>query len=186
MPKDDAMTAARMRSLARLAAPTAHELRGALSALHLHLELLGGALDADDTAARERRQRYLRVLRAESGRLHRVTEAFLALAALPAGPADTDLAALVDGVVEAARPLATACRVRLEASYPGPVRVTVPEPEACRQRLLEVLLPALTEAPRGSSLCVDLAPDGRRATIAVEGAPRADVTLLGADEGADA
>jgi signal transduction histidine kinase len=183
---DDDVSTARMRSLARLVRPTAHELHGALSALHIHLELLAGALDADDAALRERRQGYLEVLRQECGRVQRVADAFLALATLTVGRADADPSAFVAGVVEAARPLATARRVRLEASAFPPRMGTGPQPEGCRQRLLDVLLDALAAAPPGSTVQVDPAPDGQ--TLHVRGADGAcvEVTFPASEERADA
>jgi signal transduction histidine kinase len=179
---DDVLAIARMRSLARLARPTAHELHGALSALYIHLELLAGALDSDDTAVRERRQRHLEVVREECRRLQRIVDAFLTLAALPDGAAELDLGVLVNAVVEAVRPLAAARRVRLEAPAWAPGGCTGPQAEGCRQRLLDVLLDALVAAPPGSTVHVDPVPDGR--SVRVQGADGAcvDVTLPAPEE----
>jgi signal transduction histidine kinase len=179
---DDALATARMRSLARLARPTAHELRGALSALYIHLELLAGALDGDDTAVCERRQRHLEVVREECRRLQRIVDAFLTLAALPDGAAELDLGVLVNAVVEAVRPLAAARRVRLEAPAWAPGGCTGPQAEGCRQRLLDVLLDALVAARPGSTVHVDPVPDGR--SVRVQGADGAcvDVTLPAPEE----
>src|SRR5262249_8060383 len=132
---DDAVSSARMRSLARLARPTAHEVRGALSALQIHLELLAGALRSDETALRQRGARSLGVLKDDCARLRRLREAFLALAALPDEPGDGDTATLVAGVVDAVRPLATTRRVRMEATPLAPKPCAGSALEAGRQRL---------------------------------------------------
>src|SRR5262245_48705384 len=182
----DALSSARMRSLARLARPTAHEVRGALSALHIHLELLAGALGTDETALRERGTRYLGVLKDECARLQRLMEAFLALAALPDAAADGDTATLVAGVVDAVRPLATTRRVRMEATPVAPKPCAGPALEAGRQRLLEALIEAIAVAVPGSAVHVEPAPGG--GSVRVRGADGAsvDVPLLAREGGADA
>jgi len=165
MPPDDALIAARMQALTRLARPTLHELRGALSALQIHLELLAGALDTDDQATRERHQRYLAVLRDESLRLRSISEAFIGLAVLRSDPGEIDAGVLVAEVVEAARPLAVARRVRLQGSSPATIVGVTREPEVYRQRLLEAIVDHLAVAPQGSAVSVAGDPDGRRVIV---------------------
>ena len=178
MPPDDPIIAARMRALAQLARPTTHELRGALSAMLIHLELLAGALDDADAPLRERCQRYLEVLREECARLQRVADGFVRLAALPAGPKDTDLGALVASVLDAARPVAVARRVRLQGGpYPTILRL-LPEPETCRQHLLDAILDALAAAPPGSAVNIALETDGLRASVQVEAGASVEIALL--------
>src|SRR5262249_60533919 len=107
MSLDDAFTAARMRSLVCLARPTAHELRGALNAMQMHLALLSGVLDEPpDAPTIERRRRYLDVVGDECRRLQGVVSAFLDLVAPPDRTGETDPASLVAGIVDAVRPLA--------------------------------------------------------------------------------
>lgn len=183
---NDAVSTARMRSLARLARPTAHEVRGALSTLHIHLELLAGVLDTDDAAVRERRERHLAVLKEECGRLQRVTDAFLALAALPDASADTDVAALVAGIVDAVRPLAIARRVRLESTPVAPWQCAGAELEVWRQGLLDVLVEMLATATSGSTVRVDPAPGGRSVRVQGAAGDCVDVLLPALLDGADA
>jgi signal transduction histidine kinase len=175
----DAATAARMRSLARLARPTAHELRGASNTLAIHLELLAGALEeSPDADARRRSARYLAVLREENRRLLGMANAFLEIAALPGGPpGEVDLAALVSSVVRAVRPLATERRVQLESTDVAPIRRLVPDQEGCRQRLLDAALDALGEAPPGATVQVGLCPDGVHASVSVEGGAAAETLV---------
>jgi signal transduction histidine kinase len=187
MDLDDASTAARMRSLARLARPTAHEVNGALSAIQLHLELLATVLDdSADPSVRERRARYLRVLSDESRRLGRLADAFLDLAVVPGGAAETDLAALVTGVVDATRPLAVARRVALELGQVAPRPRTLADREGCRQRLLDAVLDALVVARAGSTVRVGLLAEGEGATVEVEGDAGARVVPLGSEARKDA
>jgi signal transduction histidine kinase len=177
---DDASTAARMRSLAQLARPTVHELRGALSSMTMYLELIASVLDGQDEASsRERLARYLAVVRGECGRLQRIAEAFVDLAVIPGGTGSVDLAALVGGVVDAVRPLAVARRVRLELGECAPQPCEVGDREATRQRLLEAMLDVLATAPGGSLVRVDLLPAERRVSVAVDDGAPVQVGLLG-------
>ena len=174
--QDDSLSTARMRCLARLARPTAHEVRGALSALHVHLELLAGALDTDDPAVQERRARHLAVMKEECGRLHRVTDAFLTLA-MPDPSVDADTGSLVASIVEAVRPLATARRVLLDATHVVPGRCASSEREAWRQHLLDVLVETLAAATSGTSVRVEPAPGGRGVRVQAADGACVDVPL---------
>jgi signal transduction histidine kinase len=181
---DDASTAARMRSLAQLARPTVHELRGALSSMTMHLELIASALDGQDEASsRARLAGYLAVVRGECRRLQRIAEAFVDLAALPGGTGVVDLAALVGGVLDAVRPLAVARRVRLELGACAPQTSEVRDREAPRQRLLEAVLDVLATAPGGSLVRVDLLPAAQCVSVAVDDEARVQVALLDPEVG---
>jgi signal transduction histidine kinase len=149
MPLDDGTSSARMRSLARLARPTAHEVRGALSAIHIKLELLGG-LEGDESTTR----RHLAGLKEQCTRIQRATDAFLSLATLSDTPADADAGTLVAQVVDAVRPLAAASRVALESTPVAPQLCAGAGIEACRQRLLDVIIEALAGATAGSVIHV--------------------------------
>jgi signal transduction histidine kinase len=175
-----------MHCLARLARPTAHEVRGALSALNIHLELLAGALDTDDAIVRDRRTRHLVVLRGECARLQRITDAFIALAALPDRPDDSDLGTLVSGVLEAVRPLAITRRVQLEATPISPGICPGAELEASRQRLLDALVETLGAATAGSVVRIEPAPGGQ--SVRVQGADGAciEISLSTSRSGSDA
>src|SRR5262245_25546352 len=175
MPHDDAVASARMHCLARLARPTSHEVRGALSALNIHLELLADALDTDEAAVRDRRTRHLAVLRDECARLQRVIEAFIALAALPDRPGDSDFGTIVSGVLEAVRPLAVTRRVQLEATPVSPGMCPGTELEASRQRLLDALVETLGAASAGSVVRIEAAPGGR--SVRVQGADGASIEV---------
>ena len=186
MPHDDAVASARMQCLALLARPTAHEVRGALSTLHIHLELIAGALDTDDTTVRDRRARHLAVLREECARLQRVTDAFIGLAALPDRPGDSDFGTIVSGVLEAVRPLATIRRVQLEAAPVSPGLCPGAELEASRQRLLDALLETLGAAAAGSVVRIEPASGGRSVRVQGAGGACVEVSLPASRSGSDA
>jgi signal transduction histidine kinase len=184
---DDASTAARMRALAQLARPTAHELRGTLSSMTLHLQLLANALNEQgEQAFRARSERYLAVVRDECGRLQRIAEAFLDLVALPGNGGEVDLADVVRSVVDAVRPLAAGRRVRLELGECAPQACELPDREASRQRLLDAVLERLATAPAGSVVRLDLLPASRSVSVAVADAAPVHVGLLASAERGDA
>jgi signal transduction histidine kinase len=187
MNPDDASVAARMRALAQLARPTAHELRGKLGSVSMHLELLANVLsEQDEQSGRARGERHLAVVRDECGRLQRIAEAFLDLAALPGGRQRIDLAALVRSVIDAVRPLAASRRVRLELGDCAPETCELPDREASRQRLLEAILEGLAIAPAGSVVRLDLVPESRSVSLVVAGASPIHVALLSPAEPCDA
>jgi signal transduction histidine kinase len=183
MPHDDAVIAARLRSLARLARPTAHELRGALNTLQLQVEVLAasaGDLPGGGGAG------CLETIRAECQRVGRIAEAFLALAALPDAPGVTDLGGLVAGVIEAVRPLAAARRVRLDAPGCTPRLCHMTDPDVGRQRLLDALTDAVTDAPAGGTVGVEVSTHGQWARVRDALGDHVDVTFLDAPGDGDA
>jgi signal transduction histidine kinase len=125
-------------------------------------------------------------VRRECGRLQRIAEAFLDLAALPGGTGGVDLAALVGSVLDAVRPLAVARRVRLELGACAPRTCEVPDREAPRQRLLEAVLDVLATAPGGSLVRVDLLPAEQRVSVTVDDGAPMQVSLLGSPEAGNA
>lgn len=177
---------ARLRSLARLARPTAHDLRGALSSVHLHLELLSTNLTADDATGRERRERCLRVLKEECERVQRLADAFLALATLPSGAREIDLGVMVGGLVSVVAPFGSERRVRLEAGQIPLLVRRVTEPETCRQRLLDALLAAVEAAPPGSTVRIRMTADGGYAEMGIVGGAATRVPVLAAQGPGDA
>jgi len=187
MKPDDAFTAARMRSLAQLARPTVHDLRGTLGSMTMHLDLLASVLaDQADEPARERSRRYLEVLRQECRRLQLSAEAFLDLASLARETGEVDVASLVGRVIDAVRPLANARRVRLELGECEPEACDVPDRESSRQRLLDALLDVLAAAPPGSIVRMELVPAQLRVRMAIDDAAPIDVPLLASAEPGDA
>ena len=182
MPFDENVGTARMRSLARLARPTAHEVRGALSAINIKLELLGGTLAADEAAVRQ----HLAGLKEQCRRIERLTDAFLSLAALSDAPADADAGTVVSLVVEAVRPLAAASRVALESAPIATRLCSGPEIEACRQRLLDVLIETLASATAGSTIHVEPVAGGSTVRVRDAAGACTDVALPTGEKRPDA
>jgi len=186
MRHDDTVLCARMRTLARLARPTAHEVRGALNALTMHLELLAGSLGADEGAIRERQARHLGVVKEQCARIQHLTDAFLALATLPDAPDDADTADTVAGAIEAVRPLASTRRVQLEATPVASAKCAGAGLERWRQRLLDAMLEAVAVADSGSAVHVEAAPGGQGIRVRSASGHSADVPLPGEEDGPDA
>jgi len=186
MKPDDAFTAARMRSLAQLARPTVHDLRGTLSSMTMHLDLLASALADHGDEARERGRRYIDVLRQECVRLQRSAEAFLDLASSAGEAGEVDVGALVSRVVDAVRPLASAHRVRLELAPCTANVCDLPERESSRQRLLDALFDVLAAAPPGSVVRMELVPAELGVRMTIDGAAPVHVSLLAPAEPGDA
>ena len=150
----------------------------------MYLELIAGVLDGQDEAAsRARLAGYLAVVRGECGRLQRIAEAFVDLAALPGGTDVVDLAALVGSVLDAVRPLAVARRVRLELGACPPQTCEASDREAPRQRLLETVLDVVATAPSGSLVRVDLLPAAQRVSVAVDDQAPVEVALVDPETG---
>ena len=173
MPFDENVGTARMRSLARLARPTAHEVRGALSAINIKLELLGGTHAADEAAVRQ----HLPGLKEQCRRIQRLTDAFLTLASLSEAPADADAGTMVALVVDAVRPLAAASRVTLESAPVAPQLCSGAGIEACRQRLLDVLIETLARATAGSAIHVEPVAGGGAVRVRDAAGACTDVAL---------
>lgn len=159
----------RSQTAARLARAARHDLRGALNALHLHVELLVGAESDDGGAAatRHRRAEHAAVVREACRSLCEL----LPLVVHPLPPSqhagDAALAALVSDVVALVGPIASARGVDLDSV--GPDRTHVlgegAATERTREALVDLLLDALKVAPRGCTLRLVVDQDGRRARV---------------------
>lgn len=160
MSASDRFSTARFSTVARLARPTLHELRGASSTIAIHLELLRAGLDGGAAETPDQLDRHVDVLQRESERLLQAAGAFFSLLAMPeAEPVEFDVAALVAETGEALRPLAVERRVRLDVTRPShPVRLTAVR-EHVRQELLELVLKALDDAGQGSQVLLRLSSD---------------------------
>ncbi len=185
MSRDDAVFSARMASLSRLARPTAHEVRGVLNALTLHLELLAVSLDTGESV-REPQRRHVAVVKEQCARLQRLTDAFLTLAALPDAPDDTDTASVVARTVDAVRPLAATRQVNLEATPVPSKRCAGAALEGWRQELLDALLEAIAVADSGSSVQVEPAPGSGGVRVRRADGSCADVSMPPGEHGPDA
>lgn len=164
---------ARFLSLVRLAPATAHALRGAVSTLAIHTELLASSVVDDDPALAARQRRWLAVLDEERRRLACITERFVAEVHLPDPmPGVVDLGALVADVLALLGPYAVDARVPLQAASPVPAARTETSRDGLLQLLIECGVRAIDASPRGTavSMGVTAGPDGVRVHIGHAGA----------------
>lgn len=170
------LTAARLRSLSRLARAYGHEIRGASSALAIHTELLSGSIaDLEDDDVRARQQRYVRVLVEERQRVQRMVDTLLDAVV----PMDTnaveqfDLSDVLARLHALVAPQAVERRAPLDVVPGGPLPMTGPR-RIVEQAVLDVLLWTL-----------DRVPSGGRVDVAVDDDPRYVRILIGTTAAAD-
>jgi signal transduction histidine kinase len=172
MTHTDHLARARLRSLARLAAPLAHDLRGAASTVAVHAALLAGAPDVDDDpAARARRARWGAALDEARERILALVERFLGEVHEPSLDADAfDLRTLAGDAVALLAPAAGARRRTLSlVAAPEPVPV-VASRDVVLQALVDVALAALDTAPPDGPMTI-AATGEAGARLAVTPAP---------------
>lgn len=163
------LSAARLRSLARLSRAFAHEIRGASSALAIHTELLAGSVDAvEDEAVRERQRRYVRVLVQERQRIQRLVDVLLgAVAPLDDAAAEPfDLSEVLADLHALLGPQAVERRAPLDLTSAGPLPMTGRR-RVVEQAVLDVLLWALDRAPKGTRVDVAVEDEPQRVRIVI-------------------
>ncbi|MCW5890830.1 MAG: hypothetical protein KIT14_09780 [bacterium] len=163
---EDALAAARLRSLARIVRAVGHDARGALGTVTLHGTLLVKALEADAAPPGERTRRWASGMHEGCVRLERLLDAVLGFLAVPRG-GDAVLAPVTASLVTLVRPYALAQRVGLivhDGVAQGPA-----VPEVVRQVLLDVVLAAIEAAGEGGEVTVATATAGGRGSVTVTG-----------------
>lgn len=163
---DDALAAARLRSLARIVRAVGHDARGALGTVTLHGTLLVKALEADAVPSAERTRRWASGMQDGCVRLERLIDAVLGALAAPRG-GDAALAPVMAALVTLVRPYALARRVALAVHDGVAQGPTVPE--VARQILLDALLAAIESAGEGGEVTVTTAFAGATGTVAITG-----------------
>jgi signal transduction histidine kinase len=178
---------ARLRDLDRLkddfVALISHELRTPLTSIRGYLELLQAG---DAGALNDTQQRFLGVADRNAGRLERLVGDLLFIARVDAGEvqidaAPTDIAALAEEAVEAARPAADAKDIALSVSA-GDVPALVGDPGRLAQMLDNLVSNAIKFTPAGGR--VDLRVHADEGTVTVEvqdtgnGIPASEIPLL--------
>src|SRR5262245_21277935 len=150
---DDVLASATMRNLVRLARATIHEARGALSAIGMHVELLGTSIDdVESEALRDRQRRYVGTIDDERRRLQRIIEVFIAQATVPDTTVGTfRLRDVVADVVELVRPVAAEHQVRMQIDGPVPDVFVRGRRDLVRHALLDILLDVIDDAPAKSA-----------------------------------
>jgi hypothetical protein len=163
---DEALAAARMRSLARVVRAVGHDARGALGTVTLHGTLLAKALEADMPPAADRTRRWAAGMGDGSARLERLLDAVFGHLAPPRG-SDATLAPVVANLVTLVRPYAFTRRVEVtmrDGVVQGP-----PVPEVARQVLLDGFLAAIDAAGEGGAVAVATATQGPAGSVTITG-----------------
>jgi signal transduction histidine kinase len=166
------LTAARLRSLSRLARAYAHEIRGASSSLAIHTELLSGSVaEIEDEGIRSRQQRYVRVLASERQRVQRLIDQLLDAVVPLDDPAVEafDLSEVLAGLHALLTPQATERRAPLDVAADGPLPMTGRR-RLVEQAVLDVLLWAFDRVPAGARVDVVVAGEPERVRIVIDGA----------------
>lgn len=179
----DSSGPARLATLARLAVPTSHDIRGACGAMAIHVELLATVLRDLPDAAQGTLSDHAAVLERDIRRLLDMVQAFFALVALPDEvDSEFDLGALLEETVAALQPLARRGRVVVELERPSYPVVTTAAREGTRQAVLDLILPILAKLPTGGQVSLRLTPVDGGATLAVlkdDGTPPVVLPLPG-------
>ena len=161
----------RQAAVGRLAAGIAHEIRNPLTSLSGAIQLLEPDIEDD---------RLVRIIRREVDRLNQlVTDFMQASRPRKLAPQPTDLAALIEGVVETfGHDQRYQERVRVQVSCQSVGEVLV-DPEQLRQVIWNLVLNAAQAMPGGGCVRVSLSQIGERLRIMVvdegSGIPQADL-----------
>jgi len=167
----DLRLATQLRTLSRLSAAIAHDMKAPLAAALLHLELLRGTLDTEDRedqALRDRRSRYIGIMKDELGRLNRALTSLFSQTALRAEVLETfDLRELFHEVGFLVRPQAQRQSVGLDLS-PGERPAFIRgHRDAMKHAILNVAVNALEAMPDGGRLRIDLEPKDEAVMISI-------------------
>jgi signal transduction histidine kinase len=149
----------------RLARTARHDLRGALNALHLHVQLLAATDEDPAPEARDRRAEHATVIRDACRSVCALLP--LVVEPLPAPP-DAEavtVAALVAHAVEHLQPIAFVRGVTIHADARSPMRIGGDEAGRRLDMLVGMLLDALEAAPRGCTIQLDVDHDRSRACV---------------------
>ncbi len=162
-----ALRAERLAELGTLTGGLAHEIRNPLSTVQLNLQLLREDLDAAGPITPRTLRRVDTVFN-ETGRLRLILDDFLRYAGrLELDRRPTDLAALLEELVDFFAPQAHARKVRLTLDRPPtPVTASI-DAKLVKQAVLNLLLNAVEATPAGGSVTLTPRRAGRFAEIDV-------------------
>lgn len=162
------------RSLVRLAAGLAHEIKNPLSTMAINVALIEedlakGLGDGGELSPREKRvEKRVRALQREIQRLETIVEDFLRYArGGEVNRAPHDLVQLVREVLEFVEPEDTRLSIRHHADLPVGLPLVMLDPGAFRQALLNLFVNARQAMPAGGELIVRVGREGNFVELSV-------------------
>ena len=153
-----------------------HDLRGALNALHLHLELLTSSDERVSDV--HRREQAAAAIRTACGSVCALLP--LAVEALPPVEAEADVvvSSLLESIATHLEPVLAARGLTITTEAEAPAgRETRTALEDARARLVGALLDVVEKSPRGSTIQVSVDPTRRRVLLTSAGRPASEVDL---------
>ncbi|MDQ3731751.1 MAG: HAMP domain-containing histidine kinase [Pseudomonadota bacterium] len=172
--------ATRARSLSRLYAAAAHDLKAPLNAMSLQLELLRRGLDTTEAEVSRRLRHHVHVLTQEMQHLNRLLSSLLEQGAPTAeGRAVVNLTSLINELLTLLTPQARSQRVTLDVEPAEHAICVFGNPAQLKQALLNVTLNALECVPDGGHVDIHLSTDSATASVVIsDDGPGIPVALL--------
>jgi len=176
MARDDAFRAGlHLFQLGRLNGAIAHDIRNPLNTIQLNLELLRESLERDpESVARERRSKYVRVIKEELHRMHSMVESLLNQTRVGDGRAEPcDLRALLEELQVLVQAHCRRAQVTFRVTAPGTEVAVTGRADDLRWALLPLVLDSVDALPEGGGVHVTLETHDGQAAIAFQATPPA-------------
>ena len=158
----------RLAALGRVTAGVAHEVKNPLNSMRLWLEVLKANMPIEPEP-----QQAVKMLDNEIDRLDRAVKTFLNFTRpVEINLEETDLRALLDEVLDAARPSIARAGLELLASLPSDVPPVLADSQLIHQALLNLVLNACDFTDPGGTITVSLRRIGEFAQVGVEDSGR--------------